>query len=528
MNRGDLQQPVDVVIVGAGAAGGVFAATLARAGKSIHILEAGPPWTRDDLVSSQIWARRLKWGGTSAVRGGDNPYSHNIIHGWGTGGAALHHYGTWPRMHPESFHLHSTYGVGLDWPIDYDTLRPWYDRVQREVGISGDRAQEPWRAPGEPYPMPPLIVSEQARRIGAGFKALGKSVAPLPAIINSQPYNGRPSCLYDGWCDAGCPIGALGNPLETYLGTALRHEGVRLDNHCTVSRVLIDKRGHARGVEYFRGGQRYEQRAAVVVLAGSVVQNPRMLLNSASTRFPAGLANHSGLVGRYLDVEIMTAAYGLFEQPTHPYLGVNAGGLIYREKPAPSAAGKPFGGYQWQIGPAMKPNDLFGVATTRVDLFGEDLQRFVQRGAHHIGNMVGFGGTHTRRDNRVELVATRDRAGLPLARVINTFVPASKALLDHMQREGEAVLRAAGADEVWGGPAGTGHTVGGTIMGADPARSVTDSYGRCHDVDNLFLAGAGIMPSGGGTSPTYTIHALSLRAAEHLRENWSQYAAVAA
>ena len=521
-----IQQPVDVVIVGAGAAGGVFAAVLARAGKSVRILEAGPPWTRDDLVSSQIWARRLKWGGAGVVRGGDNPYGHNVIHGWGTGGAALHHYGTWPRFHPETFQLHSVYGMGHDWPVDYDTLRPWYDRVQREVGIAGDQAQEPWAAPGEPYPMPPLAGSEQGRLIAAGFKALGKPVAPLPAVINTREYNGRPACLYDGWCDAGCPIGALGNPLETYLGAA-RKNGVRLDNGCTVSRVLTDRKGRATGVEYVSLGQRHEQPASVIVLAGSVVQNPRLLLNSVSPRFPRGLANGNGMVGHFLDVELMTSAYGLFPQRSFPYLGVSAGALIRREKPAPVAGGKPFGGYQWKMAPAMKPNDLFGVATTRADLYGDALHQFLRRGAHHIGSMVGFGGSHTQRDNRVEIVPGQtDRDGQPLARVVNSFVPATMALLDFMRREGEAVFRAAGAAQVWSGPPGTGHTVGGTIMGSAPASSVTDSFGRCHEVENLFLAGGGIIPGSGGTSPTFTIHALSLRAAEHLGEHWAQYAQV--
>ena len=177
------------------------------------ILEAGPKRTLNDLVSSQIWARKLKWADTSVAEAGDHKIGHAFNAGSGTGGSALHHYGVWLRMREHDFSVASDHGIGLDWPIDYATLRPHYDRVQSEIGISGDADAELGRPNGAPYPLPPLPVFAQGRVLQKGFEKAGLTTGPLPLAINSQPYKGRRACLYDGWCDAGCPIGALGNPL---------------------------------------------------------------------------------------------------------------------------------------------------------------------------------------------------------------------------------------------------------------------------------------------------------------------------
>ncbi len=290
---------VDVVIVGSGASGSLLAAKLAQNGKSVVILEGGPERTLKDLYSSQIWARRLKWAGPPTETGGADPVSVNFGAGWGTGGAALHHYANWLRLHPEDFAMKSRFGQGLDWPLSYDELRPFYDRIQQEVGIAGDAQAEVWRPAGEPYPMPPLPVFAQGKLIAQGFSQLGLRTAPAPMAINSIEYNGRPICHNDGWCDAGCTIGALANPLVLHLPQA-RAAGATLLHNSFVTRVLTGPKGdRVRGVEYYDAkGHRRLQEARVVVLAAFAVQNPRILLNSATTRHADGLANSSGLVGR--------------------------------------------------------------------------------------------------------------------------------------------------------------------------------------------------------------------------------------
>ncbi|MCC7412496.1 MAG: GMC family oxidoreductase [Gammaproteobacteria bacterium] len=518
----NVKDRVEAVIVGAGAAGSLYAAALAAGGRRVVVLEAGAPWQLTDLVSSQIWARRVKWAGPQVIGAGANPVGHNLITGSGLGGAALHHYGTWPRMHPETFELASRFGRGRNWGIGYDALRRYYDRVQVDVGISGDAAAESWRPPGAPYPMPPLAVFAQGQAIRRGFDALGLPVAPLPAAINSVDYQGRSACLYDGWCDAGCPIGALANPLVTYQPRALA-AGATFLSGCEVTRVLSDARGHATGVEYHADGAVHVQPADVVILAASVVQNARLLLGSASEAFPGGLGNSSGLVGTEIATDFIAQIYGLFPDETEPHLGVSAGQLMHWSPHQVASRATLFGAYQWQLAPAMKPNDIFGIAISRADLFGAPLQAFVRRAARHIGCMLGFGMTEPDPGKRIVLDDSRDRYGARRARFEHAYSGADTALRAHMIEEGKRIFARAGASGIWSGPMVTGHLAGGTRMGEDPRTSVTDSYGRCHDVRNLVIAGAGLFPQTGGTSPTFTIHAVSLRGVEHLLAHWSDY-----
>jgi len=512
----------EVLIVGAGAAGCAYAARLAAAERRVVVLEAGPTWTLGDLVSSQLWARRLKWGGVPVIVSGDPPFAHNVNHGSGIGGAALHHYATWLRLVPETFELAERYQRGLDWPFGYGELRPWYDRVQAEAGVSGDASLEPWRPAGDPYPMPPLQRSVQGGIVAAGFEAQGLAVSPLPVAINSVPYKGRPACLYDAWCDAGCPIGALFNPLVLHLPQALR-AGAQVRPNSTVIRVRTDSAGHARVVEYVEQGTPRRIAAQVVILAASVIQNARILLNSGTTAHPRGLANSSGMVGANLMIECMALCYGLFDRDTQPHRGVNAGDVLHQS--AWEADGRPFGAYHWQGAPAMKPNDLFGIAATRADLFGQELVTFLGRATRRLGALVGFGGGTGQPHNRVVLDTESDAFGVPKARVESDFDRESLALWQHMLDEGERVLAAGGAQQIWSGPLLSGHLSGGTIMGDDPARSVTDGYGRCHDVPNLIVAGAGLFPQSGSCNPTFTVYALTERSVAHMLGNWSDYAA---
>lgn len=522
---------VDVVIVGAGAAGGVYADRLSRAGRKVLVLEAGPEKTLGEMVSSSLWSRRHKWGLAPVLAEGEHPVAHNVSTGSGLGGAAYHHYATWPRFPPDVFEMGRAHGRGLDWGLSYDELRPWYDRVQADVGISGDAAREPWRGPGAPYPLPPLRTFRHGELLADGFRKLDLPVAPMPAAILSAPYANRTACLYDGWCDAGCPIGALANPLYTYLGWA-QQRGVEVRTNASVTRVLTDSKGRARGVEYWSGGERREQRADVVVLAASFVQNPRILLSSGDSRRPGrgggvnpGLANSSGLLGRYLLADGMAFAYGLFEEPTEIWMGVNSG--QYYHHSTLTHVGRPnlFGGFQWQIGPAAKPNDIFGVAVTRPDLYGDALHAFLRDATRHLAYMVAFAGADARAENRVELDGSRkDAFGMPLARTVHRHDANTLALVEHVKAQGLSVMAAAGARTAWNGPLAGGHVSGGTIMGRDPAASVCDSYGRTHDVRNLIVAGAGLFPQAGGTSPTFTLHAVALRSADHVARHWRDYA----
>ncbi len=517
-------EKVDAIVVGSGAAGSAMAAKLAVGGKQVVILEAGPERGNKDLISSAIWARRLKWSGETVIEDGENPVGHSFNSGFGVGGSAMHHYAVWPRLHDEDFRSRSLFDRGLDWPLGYDELRPYYDRVQREYGIAGDAGQEIWRPPGEPYPMRPVPLFTQGEIIAKGFEKQGMQTAPLPLAVTTERYNGRAVCIWDGWCDAGCPIGALANPLTTDLPLARKH-GAELKADATVSRILCNETGEfATGVEFFdESGEKSSLMADLVVLAAFTVQNPRLLLASATAQHPSGIANSSGLVGKYVMTHPAALIYGMFDEKTDCHQGAFGGQLLNQDgygKTTHADAGA-FGSYQWMIAQAVKLNDLLGIANTRADLFGDDLHRFMQNAAHGFASMTAVIEDLPVADNAITLDPMTDRFGVPLARVTHTTHADSRALWQAALQEGQAVFKAAGAKDVWTGPQAAMHIVGGTIMGEDSGSSVCNSYGQTHDISNLVIAGSGLFPTSGGVNPTFTIHALAARASEHLLDNWN-------
>lgn len=510
-------QETEVIIVGAGAAASVFAAVLAEGDRQVTVLETGPARVMDDLYSSNIWSRRLKWAEPHVAETTQDSIYFNLNAGRGFGGAAAHHFAVWPRYHEDDFNLRSQFGRGLDWPLEYADLQTYYDRVQEDVGIAGDAEAEIWRPPGEPYPLPPVPSFPQAETLAVGFENMDMALAPLPVAILSQPYKGRPACIWDGWCEAGCPTGALANPLAVYLPRATQ-AGAKLQADSHVTRVLTDATGRASGVEYFdAAGERQEVRAQVVVLTAFTVENVRILLNSAD----GGLANSSGTLGQFLTTHPAISIFGLFDKDIQPHVGLSGGTLLSQDDWNKERSKAAFGSVQWEIGQAMKPNDLLGIAMSRPDLFHKDLDEFMHKASRGLAQMVGLCEDLPLRQNRIELAGNKDAYGFPLAQVTYTTSPASLQLWRQTVRNGNQLMRAAGAEEVWNGPKAAQHTMGGTIMGEDPARSVANQHGQTHDIPNIFIGGGGLFPTTSAVNSTFTLHALALKSAEYLRDNWA-------
>ena len=518
------RERVDAVIVGAGASGSVFAATLARAGKKVVVLETGPDWQLSDLISSDFWGRRIKTAGAPFLLEGKNPFGYSYQSGWGVGGAALHYFANFPRLLPNDFKMKSEHNRGLDWPISYKDLAPWYDRVALDVGVAGDaKAEEAWRPAGKPYPMPPMRTFRHGEVWMKGCEAHGIRLVPACVGMNSTEYKGRPACIYDGWCHVGCPTGALSNPVITYLADA-RKAKAEVRPYSTVTRVLTDATGtKVTGVEYYDAArQRQVQPASVVVLAAWSAQNPRLLLNSATPKHPKGLANASGLVGKYIMCHFASGTWALFDEDVQNHLGTTGAQFMSYDRYSKTAHKSAFGSTFIVAGSAMKTSDLAGFANARVDLFGHELHSFMRRAARGLTRLNAFGEELPNIENRVELATDKDELGLPMGRIIHSYDQDAVGVWNANFEEGLAIAKAAGAKEMWSGRGNmpTIHLMGGTIMGTKAGNSVVNSYGQSHELPNLYVAGPGIFATAGASNPTYTIFALSLRGAEQLAAKW--------
>ena len=516
-------EKVDIVIIGAGASGSVYASVLAKAGKKVVLLDSGPDWQLADLISSEIWGRRVKPAGAPILLEGKNPMAYAAQGGWGVGGAALHYFANFPRLLPTDFRMKSEHGRGNDWPIAYEDVAPFYDKVAREIGVSGDaKAEEKWRPAGEPYPMAPMKTFRNGDIWLKGFDAVGIPLVPAPVGMNSVEFKGRPACLYDGWCHVGCPIGALANPQITYLGEA-RKAGAEVRPRSTATRVLTNPAGtRVTGIEYYdEKHQKQTQEASVVLLAAWSAQNPRLLLNSATDKHPKGLGNASGLVGRYMMSHHVANTWAMFDDDTQNHMGTIAVQYMsYERYPKTSHPGA-FGSSFVTAGFAVKTSDL---ANSRSDLFGSELADYMKRAARNLAGIKTFGEEQPTMENRLELASEKDEFGMPLGRLTHSFDQDAVALWNANLEEGLKVAKASGAKEAWSarGAIPTSHLLGGTIMGTNAANSVVDSYGQSHEIPNLWVAGPGIFPTEGASNPTFTIFALSQRGAERMASQWGR------
>jgi choline dehydrogenase-like flavoprotein len=519
------QEKVDVAIVGAGPSGSIFADILARAGKKVVVLEFGPDWDYKQFVSSEIWGKRLKHAPSFQLAGKNNP-GHGSNAGWGTGGAMIHFFANWPRLHPNDFKVKSQYGKGLDWPISYDDLLPYYDRIAEDVGISGDAAAEKrWYPVGKNYPMPPLKTFRQGDIFNDAFKAHGIPLAPMPVAINSTAYKDRPACVNCGWCHVGCAIGAAASPLVNHLRDA-RKRGAEVRPFSYVTRVLTNGSGdRVTGVEYYDAKrEQHVQPAGVVVLAAYAAETPRIMLNSKTDKHPKGLSNRNELVGKYLMCHSSANVWALFDEDVQNYMGTAANQLMSYETYDKRWPKKGFGSIFLRTGAAMKPN--VGLAGARPDLFGPPLADFMKQAARGLTRIGLFGEVMPLAENRVELSSEKDEFGLPIARIIHAYDQDAIDSWAYGYDVALEVAKAAKPKEAWKGGAapGSAHLIGGTIMGTDASNSVTNSYGQTHELSNLYLAGAGLFPTEGAVNPTNTIMAVTLRGAQHMAKNFSAIA----
>lgn len=511
MNRYGEEQ-VDYLIVGCGAAGGVLLQRLARAGFRVLALEAGPFWDAEkDWVSDEAGSHNLYWEDLR-ITGGDHPLALGANNcGRGVGGGSVHWAAFTPRLHPSDFCIHSQDGVGVDWPISYAELKPYYEQLELEMPVSGP-AWYPW---GDPhgYPYGPHPMGEVGNKLVAGCTTLGIGVSiGGPVAILAGSHGDRPHCIYRGFCIQGCKVGAKASTLITHVPDALAHRA-EIRDHCMVSRIHVNQENRITGVSYFdREGREHFQKAKAVIVSGYAIETPRLLLNSACAGHEKGLANSSDTVGRYLMAQAGNVILGRFDELVRMYKAPPAHCLteeFYETDPKRDFAR----GFAIQtVGPL--PIAFAKQMIVAKGAWGWGLRRTMMDYNHWaafglLGEILPWA------DNRVELAEEKDRFGLPVAKVTFNLHDNDKKLIAFGKQKTTDVMWAAGAQEVVQ-EARYAHLVGAARMGEDPRSSVVDKYGRTHDIANLFICDGSILPTQGSANPGLTIQALAARTADYL------------
>jgi choline dehydrogenase-like flavoprotein len=539
----------DAIVVGAGASGSIVAARLADAGKRVLLLERGrlesyrSAGHRDHLRNQRHSAYGHNAGpditgnprvlidaeGRERILAPHQPgYQNNAaIVGGGTfvyGGLA------W-RFLPDDFRMASRYGVPegsslVDWPFPYETLAPWYERAEWEIGVSGDGRGPVQAGPrARDYPMPPVPTGPAAAQLSAGARALGLNTFTPPILINTVPRDGRGACIQCGSCVGfPCPSNGKNGTWNTVLPRALATGALELVTGVMVEQVVTDGSGRVTGVAYFAESdgaiERRTATARVVVLCAGAVESARLLLASRSAQHPEGLGNEHDQVGRNLQGHYYPTAFGLFDTDVydergpgvtiatcdynHGNEGIVGGGML-----ADDFVMLPIIFWKTAFPPGVRRWGVEGKAFMR-DSYRRVIQ--VKGPVHEIASPE----CRVRLDPEV-----RDRFGLPVARLSGVAHKETVRAARFMLGKAKDWLTASGAQSVWGDEpvarlSGGQHQAGTCRMGTDPRTSVTDPHGRVWGHDNLFVSDGGLNPTNGGFNPVLTIMALAFRNSEHL------------
>jgi len=554
-----IRQPksYDVCIVGSGAGGGMAAKVLCEAGADVVMLEAGGMWdaAKDSKMSTWSYESPRRGAATPARPFGE---FDGCIGGWdlegepytqapGTAfdwfrarmlGGRTNHWGRISlRFGPDDFRRRSLDGLGDDWPIGYEDLKPYYDKLDRLVGIFGSMENLPNEPNGifQPPPKPrcyELLIKEAADRLNI-------TCIPSRLSILTRPLNGRPECHYCGQCGRGCATHSNFSSPSVLLPPALATGRLRIITRAMAREVLTDESGNATGVSYVNTADRrdYAVRARIVVLAASACESARLLLNSRSSRFPDGLANSSGVVGKSLTDSTGASVSGYIPKMAQgvPHNEDGVGGMhLYMPWWLDNKKLDFPRGYHIEIGGGRRqPGFGFMGGIQRfngVGGYGKELKEDYRR---YYGSTVNFAG-------RGEMVPSDDcyceidpnvvdTYGIPVLRFHWKWTDHEYRQAKHMQETFRAIIHEMGGTPTSSMPSaesGYGlenggriiHEVGATRMGADPQTSVVNANCQAHDVKNLFVADGGPFVSNADKNVTWTILALAMRTAEHIAE----------
>ncbi|MHB2207900.1 GMC family oxidoreductase [Methylobacterium sp. CM6257] len=505
-------EEVDFVIVGTGAGGGTLAAKLAEYGFSVAALDAGPYWRPlEDFASDENHQSKLYWTDERIVDG-ENPLqmgSNNS--GKAVGGSTVHFAMVSLRFRPEWFKARTLMGYGADWPLDWREMWDYYTEVERAIGIAGP-VTYPWGPKRPRYPYRAHEVNAAGKVLARGCEAMGIAWTPTPLATVSAPRGDSPPCVYRGFCVLGCSTNAKQSVLVTWLPRALK-AGAEIRDLAMVGRVET-KNGRVTGVHYLREGRWRFQRAKNVVVAGYAIETPRLLLMSANPEFPDGLANSSGLVGRYLTVQGNQAVWGVMDEEIRSYKGPPS--LAITEHWNYEDRGKDFHGGYCYMSQGPLPALWGNTQATAHGLWGEALVSEMQR-YNHVAGLKVVSEYMPQARNQVTLSDVADQYGLPVAHITYSWCDNDKAMNRHALRFMHQALEAAGGREIWEQENDTCHLNGTARMGDDPRTSVVDADCRAWDIPNLWICDGSVFPTVGGVNPSLTIQAIACRTADRIR-----------
>ncbi|WP_287982099.1 GMC family oxidoreductase [Acidiphilium sp.] len=513
MTKFDLNDDGLVVIIGSGAGGGTLGNELAQKGIKTVILEAGPRYDIADFVNDE-WPSfaQLAWTDMRTTSG-TWQVAHDFpnLPAWivkAVGGTSIHWAGASLRFRDWEFKTRSAYGHVpganlLDWPITLEDLEPYYAKAEFKMGTTGTNG------------IPRLPGNNNFKVMAAGAARLGyKEVHTGNMSINSLPRDGRGACQQIGFCFQGCKSGAKWSTLYTEIPKGEATGNLEVRDKCMVARIEHDDAGRASAVVYVDAdGNMQRQRARVVCLACNSLESPRLLLNSASSKFPDGLANSSGQVGRNYMRHTTGSVYAAFDKPVHMYRGTTMAGIIRDEGRNDPTRGF-VGGYEMET---ISLGLAFMAAFLEPGAWG----RSFTSGVDDYSNIAGMwiiGEDMPQETNRVTLdPVAKDKFGLPVANVHFDDHPNDIAMREHGFRQGSAVYDAVGATRSFRVPPyPSTHNLGTNRMSANPRDGVVNKYGQSHDIANLFISDGSQFTTGAGVNPTLTIVTLAIRQADSI------------
>jgi len=556
----------DVVIIGLGAAGGIAALPLAQAGLDVVGLEAGGWLTRRDFAPDELRNNYRGWpqgvqkanqeiptsrpnsSAPTAPRGAIHPMQNAV------GGTTLHYWAQSWRLNPWDFKVVSEtkrrYGASRipagstveDWPFGLDELEPFYDKVEYEIGVSGqagnvngkiDPRGNPFEGPRtRPYPMPPLRGNEFLDKMATAARGIGWTPFPGPAAVNSRTYQNRSACMYHGFCNrGGCHVDAKNSTAVTTIPRAQATGHLKVVTRAHVTTIQVDDSGRMTGVNYLTDDVEYFQPAKVVLLASYTYENTRLLLLSKSKAFPNGLSNNHKQVGRhYFSHHQGAGVSALFPFNLNSWYGLPAQGVAVDNWADDNFdhAGVDFvgGGNLW-VYSDRRPIGAAGMNTFgKAPGWGSAWKAFIKENADRSNTAYLQKTTLPYEDNYLDLdpVAT-DPLGYPVCRITAEYKENERRIGAFIQDKMEQWYREAGAIAIQRGPVGgpmgvSTHAYGGTRMGDNIDTNVVNRFGFSHEVPNLGVLGASVMGTSGARNPTLTSQALAWRTADYLVKNW--------